>query len=313
MAAPLRNPDGVVIGVMRSARSDPQDVFTQADLELLVCFANQVSYLIGVIREHRSLLYKEVIGVVSPHLPIADFERLISRFSTPTPKTVTMMYVDLRGFTRFAGSVLMNDADQIIQTLNCFFGAAVPAVMDYGGTIDKFQGDGFIALFNAYKDCPNHALQALHCAHHLRTHCWENFRLGFFRLMDERYDRFLEDDDFTLGLKIGIGVADVVVGPVGVWNDQYQRQDFTFIGQDANLISRLISDVPNELEENASAKGITPERLNHLTLFTGRTNRLVAQLVVAEPHQVLIRGAGSARGRSGERQRVYELREVLIG
>jgi len=89
-----------------------------------------------------------------PTFPVHDFEALIEKFSTPALKSITMMYVDLKGFTAFCGSVLGNKADQIINTLNCFFSSAVPCVLEYGGTIDKFQGDGFIALFNAYQDCP---------------------------------------------------------------------------------------------------------------------------------------------------------------
>jgi len=115
-----------------------------------------------------------------------------------------MMYVDLKGFTAFCGSVLGNKADQIINTLNCFFSSAVPCVLEYGGTIDKFQGDGFHCIVQRLSRLSRSCHKRRSLRGSLKDERWPEFKEQFYKLMDSTYGRLLDTDAFTLGLKIGI-------------------------------------------------------------------------------------------------------------
>jgi adenylate cyclase len=67
---------------------------------------------------------------------------------------VTVMFVDIRGFTTFADQATARDA---FAYLDEFFSVVVPAVESHGGTVNQLQGDGLLAVF----DVPDHADRAL--------------------------------------------------------------------------------------------------------------------------------------------------------
>src|SRR5690606_26540074 len=74
---------------------------------------------------------------------------------------VTALFADLRGFTTFSGAVA---PAEIVRMLNRYHGAAVPCILDNGGTIVQFVGDALLALFNAPARQPDHALRAVRAA-----------------------------------------------------------------------------------------------------------------------------------------------------
>ncbi|HWJ10337.1 MAG TPA: adenylate/guanylate cyclase domain-containing protein [Nocardioides sp.] len=71
---------------------------------------------------------------------------------------VTVMFVDVRGFTTFADQATAREA---VDLLNEFFGTVVPVVRDHGGHVNKLLGDGLLGVFGAPKPLPNHADSAL--------------------------------------------------------------------------------------------------------------------------------------------------------
>ena len=74
---------------------------------------------------------------------------------------VTALFADLRGFTTFSEGV---EPAEIVRMLNRYHGAAVPCILDNGGTIVQFVGDALLALFNAPARQPDHALRAVRAA-----------------------------------------------------------------------------------------------------------------------------------------------------
>jgi adenylate cyclase len=78
-----------------------------------------------------------------------------------TLRTCTMMFTDLRGFTTFSET---RAADDVIKILNYYFGEMSQAVLDHGGTLVSYLGDGFMAVFGAPLDQPDHADRALAAA-----------------------------------------------------------------------------------------------------------------------------------------------------
>jgi adenylate cyclase len=97
-------------------------------------------------------------------------------------REVTVMFVDIRDFTPFAEA---NTAEDTVARLNALFEIVVPAVVDAGGHVNKFLGDGALAVFGAPNDLADHADAAVTAA------------VLIHRLVAERFDG---------ELRIGIGI-----------------------------------------------------------------------------------------------------------
>ena len=67
---------------------------------------------------------------------------------------VTVLFVDIRDFTRFADGVVAREA---VALLNEFFGVVVPVLEAHGGHANKFLGDGVLGVFGAPEAQPDHA------------------------------------------------------------------------------------------------------------------------------------------------------------
>ena len=76
-------------------------------------------------------------------------------------REVTVMFVDIRDFTPFAEA---NTAEDTVARLNALFEIVVPAVVDAGGHVNKFLGDGALAVFGAPNDLADHADAAVNAA-----------------------------------------------------------------------------------------------------------------------------------------------------
>ncbi len=71
---------------------------------------------------------------------------------------VTVMFVDIRGFTKFADRATAREA---VDFLNEFFELVVPVVLAHGGEVNKLLGDGMLGVFGAPAPLPDHADRAL--------------------------------------------------------------------------------------------------------------------------------------------------------
>lgn len=74
---------------------------------------------------------------------------------------VTVMFVDVRGFTTFAEG---RPAPEVVAVLNGLFDRMVPLIHAEGGRVDKFVGDGLLAVFGAPRKLADHADRALAAA-----------------------------------------------------------------------------------------------------------------------------------------------------
>jgi PAS domain S-box-containing protein len=126
---------------------------------------------------------------------------------------VTMMFVDIRGFTAFAERFAPRE---VVQTLNCLFELAVPIIAARGGHVDKFVGDGLLAVFGAPEPLTDHADCAIEAAMDIAGAAATRF-----------------EGDLEIG--IGIDSGTVVAGNVGGGG----RLDFTVIGDAVNTAARI--------------------------------------------------------------------------
>jgi adenylate cyclase len=128
-------------------------------------------------------------------------------------REVSVMFVDIRDFTPFAEA---NPAEDVVARLNALFEIVVPAVMNAGGHVNKFLGDGALAVFGAPNDLADHADAAVAAA------------LLIQGLVAER---------FGGALRIGIGVNTgvVIAGTIGGAG----KLEFTLIGDTVNVAARV--------------------------------------------------------------------------
>ncbi|OBK73617.1 adenylate/guanylate cyclase domain-containing protein [Mycobacterium sp. 1274761.0] len=128
-------------------------------------------------------------------------------------RAVTVMFVDIRDFTPFAEA---NPAEDVVARLNALFEIVVPAVVDAGGHVNKFLGDGALAVFGAPNDLADHADAALDAAVLIQ------------RLVVERFEG-------TLRIGIGINTGTVIAGTIGGGG----KLEFTLIGDAVNVAARV--------------------------------------------------------------------------
>jgi adenylate cyclase len=128
-------------------------------------------------------------------------------------RQVTVMFVDIRDFTPFAEA---NTAEDTVSRLNALFEIVVPAVVDAGGHVNKFLGDGALAVFGAPNDLADHADAAVSAA------------VLIHRLVAERFEG-------ALRIGIGINTGKVIAGTIGAGG----KLEFTLIGDAVNVAARV--------------------------------------------------------------------------
>jgi adenylate cyclase len=128
---------------------------------------------------------------------------------------VTMMFVDVRDFTGFAEG---RSATETVASLNRMFERVVPIVHRHEGHVDKFVGDGLLAVFGAPRRQDDHAERALRTALEITE------SLG-------------EDAELELEIGIGLNTGRVIAGNVGGGG----RLEFSVIGDAVNVAARVES------------------------------------------------------------------------
>jgi adenylate cyclase len=134
----------------------------------------------------------------------------------------TVMFSDLRGFTSFAESL---PVERVIEVLNIYLGEMSAAILDNGGTLVAYMGDGIMAVFGAPIQQADHADRALTAAREMLGP-----RLATF-------NSYLRAEGLGEGFRMGVGLnsGHVMSGNVG----SERRLEYTAIGDTTNTAARL--------------------------------------------------------------------------
>jgi class 3 adenylate cyclase/CheY-like chemotaxis protein len=196
--------DGGWIALRRSIRSTSLPGRRRSALVLIEDLAEQ--------RRLRALLDKTMSPGVARHWLATPNEDLGGEL-----REATILFADIRGFTSLAETL---GAHAVVDLLNRYFAYMADVILAEGGTIDKFIGDGIMALFGIPASHGNDADRAVAAARNM---------LRALALLKEQPD-FPE-------LKIGIGIATgpVIAGRIG----SPDRMNHTVIGSAANLAARI--------------------------------------------------------------------------
>ena len=158
----------------------------------------------------------------------------------------TVMFSDLRGFTSMAETL---SPARVIEVLNHYLSEMSDAILNHGGTLVAYMGDGIMAVFGAPLPQDDHADRALAAALEMR---------------DERLPRFnewLRSEELSEGFRMGIGLnsGSVMSGHVG----SERRVEYTAVGDTTNTASRIegmTKGTPHQL----LFSGFTKEAFMHL-------------------------------------------------
>jgi adenylate cyclase len=186
------------------------------DLGELGRLSEGVNDLVAGLRERDQLmdLFGRQVGQLEL-ATIADEGGLASIGSPGEAREVTVLFVDLRGYTRYSER---HPPAEVVRMLNRFFRVVVAVVNREGGWVNKFEGDAALCLFGAPQDQPDHAARALRAADSL--------------------PRELAHDTDLLPAGIGVATGEVIAGFIGT----AERFEYTVIGDVVNLASRLCDD-----------------------------------------------------------------------
>jgi adenylate cyclase len=158
---------------------------------------------------------------------------------------------DMRGFTALSERL---PPQALIDRLNVYFGAQVPAIMDHGGEVLKFMGDGLLAIFpvGADADAGPVCRTALDAALEVQKCIAELPRAS--------------ENDEPIRFGVALHVGEVMYGNIGGGN----RLDFTCIGPAVNLAARLekvASKAGETIVASADFANHVPDRLTRLGEF----------------------------------------------
>lgn len=127
---------------------------------------------------------------------------------------VSILFCDVRDFTAFASAATPKE---VVAALNRLFEAIVPVIRRHGGYVDKFEGDGLLAVFGAPRPYPDHAERAVRAACEITSRVNSGGEAG--------------------ELRVGAGVnsGHVIAGSIGGAG----RLDFSVIGSPVNIADRV--------------------------------------------------------------------------
>lgn len=217
-----------VHGALYADRLDPFAAFKPDDLELISAVAAQTAIAVENARAHERLAREEVAranyGRFLPEYVVKQMLENPESFKLGgVSQTITILFADIRGFTRISEHA---PPEKIVSLLNRYFSAMTDIIFAHGGTLDKYLGDGLMALFGAPTATPDDASNALNAAVAMQRRL-----LGI--------NRELREEGFAeIGVGMGLHTGEAIVGYVG----SDRRSEYTAIGDAVNTSSRLESN-----------------------------------------------------------------------
>lgn len=168
-------------------------------------------------------------------------------------QTATILFADIRGFTRMSEHM---EPQSIVELLNEYFSEMTDLIFDNGGTLDKYLGDGIMALFGAPLAKPDDVRRSVKTAAEMQ------------RALAQLNQQWEARGQKALQIGIGVNTGPVTAGNIG----SSRRMDYTVIGDAVNLASRLCANAKGgqilisestfqHLEGGFAAKRLEPIRV----------------------------------------------------
>lgn len=237
--------EGSCIGVI-NFRDNVTSSFGPNDLRFFELIADQLSITASLVRAYQDLLDLEKKRMnlgryFSPGLA----ERLVADDRMTElggqRKMVSVLFADVTGFTTLVDA---NSVEDVVEVLNRFFETVVPVIFKHGGMLDKFLGDGVMAVFGIPDADDTDPERAIMCA------------VDIQKRIEKLREQLEKDKLFPITVGIGIATGVVLAGNIGTKN----QMNYTVIGEPVNLAQRLESIcAPGEIIiSNVTSETISP-------------------------------------------------------
>lgn len=216
-----------VHGVLYADRLDPFATFSKDHLEMISAVAAQTAVTVETIKAHRRLAREEVARAnYSRFMPEYVVQQLLERPNSfrlgGVNQTITVLFADIRGFTALSERA---NPEMVVGLLNRYFSTMTEIIFEHGGTLDKYIGDGLMAIFGAPTASDDDAANAVNTAIAMqKSLAGLNAELG-----REGYGE--------VAIGIGLHTGEATIGYIG----SEKRSEYTAIGDTVNLASRLES------------------------------------------------------------------------
>jgi adenylate cyclase len=268
MAAPIIGPRGL-LGIIYADRLDLNEPFSPDDLDLLNAIAVHTGIAINTVISHERLQKQAQAR--------ASFERFLPRqvvdhiLRSPDAiklggvrQMVTALFADIRNFTSLSENCT---PEVIVNLLNHYFSMVSEIIFRHGGTLDKYIGDGLLALFGAPYVGELDAVQAVRAAIEIQ------------RTMVSFNEKQLAKNLPQIAVGIGINTGQAIVGYIG----SETRLDYTAIGDTINTTSRLQNLAqPGQIVISENTMQVLDESFILRPLGTERLKGRNANLRIAE-------------------------------
>lgn len=151
---------------------------------------------------------------------------LIDKYLWGVEQEVTILFCDMRGFTKMSEGRLSFD---VVFILNQFLGSMAEAIEDQGGFVDKFMGDGIMAIFGMDAPAADGASRAIAAARVMGG------------VLDSLNQSLHDDLKGPLSMGIGLHTGPVILGRIGSAHRAASGARLTALGEAVNIASRLES------------------------------------------------------------------------
>jgi adenylate cyclase len=206
---------------------DDPVVFMANQLVLLAITTGLIAAAIWRARRHveRAVLAETERANLGRYFSPNVVERLASDvrgLEAGRAQDAAVIFVDVIGSTRRMEAIT---PEEVINLIRAFHRRMVPIVFRHNGSVDKFLGDGLMAVFGAPEKTPYEARDALLCA------------VEILDTIDQWRDQLIAVGRVATTVGIGIHYGPVIQGNVGIAD----RMEFTTLGDTVNVASRLES------------------------------------------------------------------------
>src|SRR6266852_6372622 len=156
---------GKVIGAVYVDNPFRASIFEEKDKDFLQAISDLAAIAIDNARQYERSEFLRQLFEAHVNKQVTDYVLTRAgralRFLPGGRREVTMLNSDIAGFSALTQSM---DAEELVRFLNAYFQRMIRVVLDHGGNIDKFQGDGMLVVFGAPNPMHDHAERALHAA-----------------------------------------------------------------------------------------------------------------------------------------------------
>ncbi len=255
-----------IIGSITLRQSDASRQWSDSEIELAEAVASQAAIAVQQAKLYQKLKIEEQkVRQLNNYLTESVLKRFLFFFFvnkaaagklsldlTPEPRRITVLFCDLVDFTNLSSQL---EVLLLAEILNEYLEAMTKAVFDRGGTIDKFIGDGVMAMFGAPEDlsCPEQARRAFATAKTMYF---------YLQKLNERWQAKaskIGNKIPILKMRCGIHQGKAVVGMFGGG----QRKDYTAVGRVVNIAARLQSVTsPNSILISEAAANCLVNKVN---------------------------------------------------